>query len=88
MAQTNSMTDMRRRADRAIAAMSDRQKSELLDGHIGPIRPGAAPDPEGDARYLRDIVQSQLREQDQREAAGPAKLERRIGKLERFIKRT
>jgi len=28
------------RVDRAIAAMSDRQKSKLLDEHIGPVRPG------------------------------------------------
>jgi hypothetical protein len=81
------MTDMmRRRVDRAIAALSQKQKAELLDAHIGPMLPGSTPNPEADARYLRDIVESQLREQDERKANGLAKLERRIDKLERQLR--
>jgi hypothetical protein len=74
------------RVDKTIAAMSDRQKTKLLDEHIGPVLPGAAPDPEGDAQYLRDIVESQLREQDEQKANGMAKLERRLGNLERQLR--
>jgi hypothetical protein len=48
--------------------------------------PGSAPDSEGDTRYLRDIVESQLREQDAQKANGLAKLERRIGTIERQLR--
>jgi hypothetical protein len=80
------MTICKQRVDGAIAALTETQKADLLDAHIGPVLPGRAPDPGADAQYLRDIVESQLREQDEQEANGLAKLERRIGKLERFIK--
>jgi hypothetical protein len=80
------MADTRQRVDRAIAAMSERQKAELLDEHIGPTLAGSTPDLEADAEYLRGIVEDQLREQDERKANGLAKLEQRIAKLERFIK--
>jgi hypothetical protein len=80
------MIEIGKRVDRAIAAMSEKQKADLLDECIGPVRAGDAPDPEADARYLRDIVQAQLREQDKQEANGLAKLERRIGKLEKYLR--
>jgi hypothetical protein len=75
-----------RRVDRAIAAMSAKQKAELLDLHVGPTLAGSAPDPLSDARYLRDIVEGQLRAQDEQKANGLATLERRMGRLERFLK--
>ena len=80
------MTDIGRRVDRAIAAMSERQKAELLDEHIGPMLPGSTPDPESDAQYLRGIVEDQLRDQDARKANGLAKLGQRIDKLERQLR--
>jgi hypothetical protein len=79
------MVDARRRVDKAIAAMSEKQKAELLDRAIGPVLAGSAPDPEADAKYLRGIVEDQLREQDRREANGLAKLERRLDKLEQQL---
>jgi hypothetical protein len=80
------MIDMRKRVDRAIAALSKKQKAELLDTYIGPMLPGSTPDPEADAIYLRDIVEGQLREQDDQKANGLAKLERRLTKLERQVR--
>ena len=80
------MADTRQRVDRAIAAMSERQKAELLDEHIGPTLAGSTPDLEADAEYLRGIVEDQLREQDERKANGLAKLEQRIAKLERQLR--
>jgi hypothetical protein len=82
------MADTRQRVDRAISAMSERQKAALLDEHIGPLVAGSTPDPESDAKYLRDIVRGQLREQDEKKAGGIAVLEQRVAKLERFIERT
>ena len=75
-----------RRVDRAISAMSEKQKAALLDLHIGPTLAGSAPDPVSDAKYLRDIVEDQLRAQDEQKANGQATLERRIARLERFLK--
>jgi hypothetical protein len=80
------MADTRLRVDRTIAAMSEKQKAELLDLHIGPTLAGSTPDPESDAKYLRDLVEGQLRAQDEQKASGLAALERRIAKLERFLK--
>src|SRR6185437_13722260 len=79
------MADTRQRVDRAIAAMTEAQKFELLDAEIGKVLPGHAPDPENDARYLRAIVTDRLRAQDRKRADGLAELERRLAKLERFI---
>ena len=50
------MADTRLRVDRTIAAMSEKQKAELLDLHIGPTLAGGTPDPESDAKYLRDLA--------------------------------
>src|SRR4026209_2138312 len=66
--------------------MSEKQKAELLDRHIGPTLPGSTPDPVSDTRYLRDVVEGQLRAQDEQKTNGLAALERRIDKLERFLK--
>jgi hypothetical protein len=80
------MADTRQRVDRAIAALSEKQKAALLDINIGPVTPGSAPDPENDARYLRGIVEDQLRELDARETADLAELAGRLDRLEHFVR--
>ena len=76
-------TNTELRIDRQLATMTTAEKKKLLDTVIGKVQPGYKPDPEADERYLRDIIASQLKEDDALEASGIAALERRVAALER-----
>jgi len=78
--------DMEQRIERSIAALTDVQKAALIDKHVGPMMPGWKPDPEGDARYLRGIIEGQLKEADAKEASGLDALEKRVAKIERWMR--
>ena len=83
--------NIEQRIERQISAMSEVEKRELLDRHIGAVLPGHDADPEADAEYLKGVVADQLRKHDERveaiEKSGIALLERRVQSLEAILGR-